>query len=372
MVFGYIDGILAATPLLTGLVTGRFVDTLTLSNGIDIVVRAASFRGIRGTTSVAVIADEACFWLSEDGRSVNTDFEIINAVRPSLATTRGPLIVISSPYGRRGAVFETWQRHFGEKGDPRLLVAQGSSRDFNPSLPQSVIDRAMERDPIAASAEYGGQFRSDLETFVSREAVEACISPGVFERAPLSSIRYYGFVDPSGGSADSMTLAIAHAEREIIVLDAVREVKPPFSPENVVASFAATLKGYRIATIRGDRYGGEWPREQFQKLGIRYEPSERNRSEIYVELLPLINSRRVDLLDDKRMIAQLVQLERRTSRVGKDAIDHPPGQHDDRINAAAGAIVFAATGKKPMVISDEVLRRASQPDPWRMRQRAFF
>ncbi len=210
VVFGYIDGILATTPLLAGLVTGRFVDTLTLSNGIDIVVRAASFRGIRGTTSVAVIADEACFWLSEDGRSVNTDYEIVNAVRPSLATTRGPLIVISSPYGRRGAVFETWQRHFGEKGDPRLLVAQGSSRDFNPSLPQSVIDRAMERDPIAASAEYGGQFRSDLETFVSREAVEACISVGVFERAPLSSIRYHGFVDPSGGSADSMTLAVAH------------------------------------------------------------------------------------------------------------------------------------------------------------------
>ncbi len=156
------------------------------------------------------------------------------------------------------------------------------------------------------------------------------------------------------------------------MLDAVREVKPPFSPENVVASFVATLRGYRIVTIQGDRYGGEWPREQFQKFGIRYEPSERNRSEIYVELLPLINSRRVDLLDDKRMIGQLVQLGRRTSRVGKDAIDHPPGQHDDRINAAAGAIVFAATGKKPMVISDEVLRWASQPDPWRRRQTAFF
>ncbi len=89
-------------------------------------------------------------------------------------------------------------------------------------------------------------------------------------------------------------------------------------------------------------------------------------------MLPLINSRRVDLLDDKRMIAQLVQLERRTSRVGRDMIDRAPGQHDDRINAAAGAIVFAATGKKPMVISPKVLHWASQPDPWLMRERAFF
>ncbi len=139
-----------------------------------------------------------------------------------------------------------------------------------------------------------------------------------------------------------MTLGIAHAEGEVVLLDAVREVRPPFSPSEVVASFAATLKPYRITTIRADRYAGDWPREQFQKLGIRCEPSERNCSEIYGELLPLINSRRVDLLDDKRMIAQLVQLERRTNRAGKDSISHPQGRHDDLINAAAGSLVLAA------------------------------
>ena len=122
-----------------------------------------------------------------------------------------------------------------------------------------------------------------------------------------------------------MTLSIAHMEREIVMLDVVREVRPPFSPESVVASFAATLKPYRITTIRGDRYAGEWPREQFRKLDIGYDPSERNRSEICGELLPLINSRRVDLLDDKRTIAQLVQLERRTSRIGRGAISYPRG-----------------------------------------------
>ena len=52
-------------------------------------------------------------------------------------------------------------------------------------------------------------------------------------------------------------------------------------------------------------------------------------------------SGKVDLLDDRRMIAQLLQLERRTSRVGRDTIDHPPGQHDDLCNAAAGALVLA-------------------------------
>jgi hypothetical protein len=41
------------------------------------------------------------------------------------------------------------------------------------------------------------------------------------------------------------------------------------------------------------------------------------------------------------MKQQLVGLERRTARGGKDSIDHPPGGHDDVANAAAGAIVMA-------------------------------
>ena len=41
---------------------------------------------------------------------------------------------------------------------------------------------------------------------------------------------------------------------------------------------------------------------------MTYTPSERSKSELYVELLPLINSRRVDLLDDRKSIAQLVGL----------------------------------------------------------------
>ena len=54
-----------------------------------------------------------------------------------------------------------------------------------------------------------------------------------------------------------------------------------------------------------------------------------------------MNSGRVTLLDNTRLIAQLVGLERHVARSGKDAVDHPPGSHDDLINAAAGALVTA-------------------------------
>ena len=106
------------------------------------------------------------------------------------------------------------------------------------------MDRALERDHAAASAEYLAIFRSDIENFVNREAVEACVARGVRERAPISGASYVAFVDPSGGSADSMTLAVGHRQDDVAIIDATRERKPPFSPEDVVEEFAALLKSY--------------------------------------------------------------------------------------------------------------------------------
>jgi hypothetical protein len=200
----------------------------------------------------------------------------------------------------------------------------------------------MDRDAAAANAEYMAQFRSDLEAFVAREAVEACVAPGIYERAPSRGATYVAFVDPSGGSADSMTLAIGHIDhaKQTVILDALRERTPPFSPEQVTEEFANLLKTYRVTSVSGDRYAGEWPREQFGRFGITYNAAVPTKSTLYGDLLPMINSARVELLDNKRLIAQLTSLERRTARGGRDSIDHPPNGHDDLANAVAGLASF--------------------------------
>jgi hypothetical protein len=157
------------------------------------------------------------------------------------------------------------------------------------------------------------------------------------------------FVDPSGGSSDSFTLAIAHRESDgILVLDCLRETRAPFQPECVVADFCQTLKSYHVGGVHGDRYAGSWPREQFGKRNIEYIPSEWVKSDIYRDMLPLLNSRRVQLLDDRRLISQFHGLERRTARGGRDSIDHGPGAHDDLANSVAGALVLASHHVRPM------------------------
>src|ERR1700735_1874613 len=241
--FAFVEGVFAVAPNLKDLVDGSTSDTLSLATGIDISVRPASFRTIRGITAVAVICDEIAFWRSD--ASANPDKEILKALRPSLATTGGPLIAISSPHAKRGELYGTFKRHFGQAGDPLILVAKAPSREMNPTLPQRVIDRAIEADPEAASAEYGAEFRGDLEVFVSREIIEACVARGVTVRAPLPRFTYHAFVDPSGGSNDAMTLAISHHEGKRAILDCVLERKAPFNPAAATLEFARTLQSYR-------------------------------------------------------------------------------------------------------------------------------
>jgi hypothetical protein len=250
------------------------------------------------------------------------------------------LLCASSPYSRRGALFDAYARWHG-KDDAPVLVWQAATRIMNPTVPQAVIDEALEKDQASAAAEYLAEFRSDLEGFVSLDAVQACIAPGVRERPPQRAAKYIGFCDPSGGSSDSMVLCIAHKEGSTVILDLIREARAPFGPEAIVEEFADQLKVYRCTRVHGDRYAGEWPREQFRKYGINYAVCDESKSELFVGLLPLINSRAVDLLDNNRMITQLVGLERRTGRSGKDSIDHSPGGHDDIANACAGACVLA-------------------------------
>ena len=92
------------------------------------------------------------------------------------------------------------------------------------------------------------------------------------------------------------------------------------------------LRDYGVTVVHGDRYGGEWCQERFRAHGIRYELAALPKSDLYREMLPIINSGRIELLDNDRL-AQIVNLERRTSRGGRDSIDHGPGGHDDIVNA---------------------------------------
>src|SRR6476661_5513004 len=182
--------------------------------------------------------------------------------------------------------------------------------------------------------------RMDL---VALEIVEACTGD-YREMLPAASNFYRAFTDPSGGSDDSFALAISHKSEDRIIIDAIREARPPFSPDAVVDDFAALLKSYRVSRVTGDRYAGEFPRELFRKHGIAYDLAKQTKSELFRDLLPLLNSGRIVLPRNDRLLGQIVGLERRTSAVGRDTISHPDRGDDDVANAVAGVAALSNFG----------------------------
>jgi hypothetical protein len=325
-------------PMLRPLVRREAGDGLELVNRCAIEIGTASFRSLRGYTVAAAILDEVGFWY-DDGR--NPDAEIIAAIRPALATLGGKLIAISSPHARRGVLWDAFRRHYG-KNSP-VLVAQAPSRILNPELPQSVVDAAMGDDPARASAEYLAQFRGDIEQFISADVVLAAQRQGPLELPRRKGNQYFAFVDPAGGGADEFTIAIAHDEKGVVVVDLVRGRTG--NPAHIVADYAELLRNYGIQRVFGDRYAGEWPRQEFRKHGIAFHDAPGSRSDLYLSLLAALNSGRVELPPCQTLERQLLGLERRATRGGRDIIDHAPGASDDRANAAAGAVALLATEK---------------------------
>jgi hypothetical protein len=266
----FVNGLFASTPMLAAMVVGSTIEGVELSNRTVVEVHTASFGAVRGYTVVTALCDEIAFWPTDEG-SANPDGEVLNAIRPAMATIPGSMLLCAStPYSRRGELGQAHQRHFGREGDP-VLVWRAPTGVMNPTVPPRLIAEAIERDPAWAAAEYGSEFRSDLEAFVDRAVVERLVDLGVVERLPVAGLSYRAFTDPSGGSGgDSFTLAIGHREGDQVVIDAIRERRPPYSPSEVVVEFSALLRSYGLGSVQGDRYAGSWPSEAFGKNRISY------------------------------------------------------------------------------------------------------
>ena len=338
LILRYVKGALERSKILAALVEREVADGFDLANSVSLEIATASNKTTRGYALAAVLADELAFWPVEDTGAVS-DEDILAALRPALSGFPNALLLAaSSPYAKRGALYSAFKHHYGSE-DPHTLVWRAPTRRMNPSIPQSYIDQAMERDPASAASEYLAEWREGIGSFISREVVELLVMRGRREISPIPGVKFYGFVDPSGGGgADSFTAAIAYASDDTIVLAAIREITPPFSPADAVSELSAFARSYGLTEVVGDRFAGAWPLEAFQAHGITYRYSELPRSGLYLELLPILNSGRIELLDHPRLVSQLSNLERRTVRGSRDVIDHPPNSHDDIGNCVAGVV----------------------------------
>jgi hypothetical protein len=336
IVFDYIKGILELFPEM---VEKELVGQIELKNHINICVKTCDYRSGRGFSTACVILDELAFYRTET--SANPAEELLISLLPRLLPN-GLLIGISTPYGKFGLLYEIYKQHYGiEESD--ILVWKAPTMVMNPTYNQSLIDRLLRRDKVKMRAEYGAEFREDVETYLSEEEIDAVTRKGTKAYLPMVGKRYFAFCDMSGGRKDFFALSIGHNEGGKVIIDRA-EIRKPQDPAFVVDEFTTILKDYGLSRLTGDRYAGEWPRSAFDKRGVSYEISKLDKNDIYLHFQPLVSMRKVQLVDSEVLKNQLLCLERKTRQGGKDAIEHPRGLHDDLANAIAGCAVMLAKG----------------------------
>ncbi len=345
IVRGYIRSLLSSPMLEQEIVRERSQDTFQLRSGIRLELLASDYRSTRGFSLVGCVIDDVCFLGDPDRSRTRAAGTLVQAVLPSLATTNGKLVCISSPYSKSGWPYETYKKHYGNDASQDVLVWNAPSKVMNPTLSQRIIDRAMAEDRSAALSEYGAQWREDVGAFVSIELLEALVVKGRKEHFAMPGVQYHAYVDISGGRGDASAMCISHKDGKTIIVDSLVHAPSPHSPFAAIANMAQKLREYGISRVTGDAYSGEFVSRAFQDHGIAYQKSPKNASDLYKELLPILVNGDIELLDWPRAVKQLANLERRAGSNGKEIITHPTKLNDDIANVIAGA-AFLANAKK--------------------------
>ncbi len=353
VVFGYIRDILRL-KVFKGMVESEGKEEIVLRNKMVLSVHSCSYRSLRGYRICAAVGDEIAFWRVEGASPAE---EVLTALRPALGEQPGSLLLaISTPYSKAGPLWESLRDKWGNP-DPDTIVWKAGTLDMRPGYSLTSIRRARAKDASSAAAEYDAEFREDIEQFISHEDLDPYIDVGRAEIPPLPGIRYLAFVDPSAGKGDSFTLAISHTEiaGRSKVLDLVREIKAPFDPSSAVAELAEIVKAYQATEVISDAWMGDYFRPEWLRNGLTQKQCPMKTSELYLKFLYLLKSGCLQLLDNRNMIAQFVNLERRTGRGpgAHDWISHFRGLHDDVANAVAGALVLAGQRRRGVWMTAE-------------------
>ncbi|MEO8602485.1 MAG: hypothetical protein ABI629_07920 [bacterium] len=349
-------------PELAKHVVARTTDSLTLSNGLTLAVYPCRPAAVRGLRCLLASMNEVAHY--RDSADNPIGIEMRRALTPTIATTGGKIIIVSSPSTSTDLLGDLHRRHWG-RDDSSTLVVQASAPEMNPTLPADYLERMKADDPEGYRSEVLGEFKQGVSTFFEATALEACTRDRR-ELPPVAGIKYAGHWDASGGRNDAAAASAGHGREGVSVVDAVRAWPAPHDPRAVIAEAAAFFKSYGITTIQSDRYAGEFPVSEFATHGIRCEMCPLDRSALYLGMLPRVLSGLVELPNDPVTLRELRGLERRRGFAGKDRVDHRGGAHDDRAVVVAG-VVYATAGKPALRHGGEATRVGglAPADGWR-------
>lgn len=134
--------------------------TMELDNGSRIIALPGDEANIRGYSGVSLIViDEAA----------RVPDELYRAVRPMLAVSRGTLIALSTPWGKRGWFYEEWM---GVNPWKKIRITASQC----PRISQEYLAEEKESSALWYSQEFDTVFCETIDSVFRQEDIDACLT----------------------------------------------------------------------------------------------------------------------------------------------------------------------------------------------------
>ena len=319
--------------------------------GILVSGRRVGFRvltptvaGVSGWTSILVIADEVAKWYSRD-TGANPAAEVLASLRPTLATTRGPIILASSPLTRS----DEHAKSYDKGSTAHQMVAFAPTWIANPSVSEAET-HALEPDERIHAREYGAEPQDEIIDGFYAGLIDGCIDVGrtlpTCEPEPGTVV----IAIDAATRVDEFALCVARAELRlggapVVYVEWIKgwQGKPgaPLNMGDTLGEIAREVCGtFGSPMVIGDQHHEDSIKPILAQHSVHFEGipwSATSKLERFGVVRTLMTDRRLRLLDDSKTLAQLRSVGVRMLPSGIETI--ATRGHDDR----AFALVLAVT-----------------------------
>src|SRR5579862_1772306 len=191
--FDFIRLYIQNSPILSKRVAKGRKGEIELSNGLTIACSPCSYISVRGVTIVAAVCDEMAFW-RHDETAANPEKEILDAIRPGMATVeRVKLLKISTPFRKEGILYAEYQ-HRAELDFP---VWQIPTFEMNPAIAPARLETERRRDEQTFRREYMAEFSENITSWINSEDIDACVIRNRTELPRVPGAQYVAAIDPA-------------------------------------------------------------------------------------------------------------------------------------------------------------------------------
>jgi hypothetical protein len=305
---------------------------------VVIACRACSYSSIRGVPVICAVLDELAFWHHED-HAANPEHEVINAIRPAMATlSNTKLIKISTPFRKEGTLWSEFQR----RNQLDHYVWQLSSQEMNPAISSHFLHKARSANEDTFRREHLAEFVDTNSGWITPELLEPSIMLGCRELPRVFHGTYAAAIDPAFQRNDFGFAIVHRSDRgDVSVACGLRwtgtkAIHLDFAM--VCEQIRIKLDQYGINSLVGDQYCFPMLKQHFSRLNIFYRElsfGTGTRASLFGNLRQLIIQRKIAILDDPGLLHQLRSLEEVRAANGNIDIRPARSAKDDLAIAVA-------------------------------------